>query len=75
MAWASNTGAKLDTFVATHQDGALVMKGQYNGAETRITFHDITAAHFSWKMERQNKETGQWIEIYRIEADRVQEAQ
>ena len=31
MAWASNTGAKVDTFLATHEDGSLVMKGLYNG--------------------------------------------
>lgn len=70
MAWASNTGAKVDTFTATADDQNIVMRGIFNGIDSRITFHDITGQHFSWKLEQKQKETDDWKEIYRIEADR-----
>ena len=71
MAWASNTGAKVDTFTAVEKDGSIVMRGIYTGVETRITFYDINQKTFSWKMETQTKETGTWKEVYRIEAKRM----
>lgn len=70
MAWASNSGQKVDTFTATENQGEIVMKGFYNGAETRITFFDIKPKRFSWKMETQDAK-GEWRIIYRIEATRV----
>jgi len=72
MAWASNNGAKVDTFKAKAEGESVVMKGFYAGAETKITFFNISKNHFSWKMEQQNKATKAWKEVYRIEGDRKQ---
>ncbi len=68
MAWMANTGAKVDTFTAVMEDGALVMRGDYGGKPTRISFHDIGQTQFSWKMEQQDGSA--WQEVYRIEATR-----
>ena len=72
MAWMANTGAKVDTFTAVMEDGALVMRGDYTGKPTRIQFFDITAQRFSWKMEQQTD--SEWKTVYRIEAIRVDDA-
>ncbi len=71
MAWASNTGAKIDTFTAAAEKDNMVMQGVFNGKDTRITFHDISKNHFSWKMERVDAKTSRWRSIYRIEAERM----
>ncbi len=71
MAWMSNSGAKLDTFKATGSEKDMVMRGFYNGAETKITFYDIGANRFSWKMEKQAQATAKWTLVYRIEARRI----
>lgn len=71
MAWASNTGQKIDTFTAVEKNGSIIMQGVFGGANTKITFYDIKTKRFSWKMERQtDKDT--WLEIYRIEGTRVE---
>jgi hypothetical protein len=70
MAWMSNSGAKLDTFKANGTEKEMVMRGVYNGAETKITFYDIETDQFSWKMEKLQG-TEQWKVVYRIEAKRV----
>jgi len=70
MAWASNNGAKVDTFKAKAEGESVVMKGFYAGAETKITFFNISKNHFSWKMEQQDKDTKAWKEVYRIEGER-----
>jgi len=69
MAWVSNTGAKVDIFTAKSRSGNLIMKGNYNGIATRITFYDMDLK-FSWKMERKSHIDQQWHEIYRIKAKR-----
>jgi hypothetical protein len=71
MAWAANNGAKVDTFVATAQEGALVMTGVFNGSDSRITFYDITNKQFFWRLEQKNKKTNEWKETYRIEGTRI----
>ena len=68
MLWASNTGKKLEGFVATADGSKIVMRGDYNGADTRITFYAIEEQSFAWKMERIIDE--QWKEIYRIKGVR-----
>ncbi len=69
MAWAANTGNKIDFFSAKEINNQLVMQGELNGAESRITFYDITQRQFLWKLEQQN--AGIWKEIYRIKAIKV----
>ncbi|GJM08858.1 MAG: hypothetical protein DHS20C11_11340 [Lysobacteraceae bacterium] len=73
MAWASNTGAKVDTFSAVETDGQLLMRGLFNGVDSQIIFYDITADHFSWKLQRILEGSDQWVDVYRIEADRVRD--
>ena len=51
MAWMSNTGKKVENFTAKEVDGKIVMRGLYQGSETRITFFDISDSQFSWIME------------------------
>lgn len=65
MAWMSSNGKKLDTFFATETDSEVVMTGFYAGAESKITFFNITEQSFDWKLEQQQKD-GTWIEVYRI---------
>ncbi len=69
MAWASNTGAKIDTFTASLEDQNMVMRGLFNGTDSKITFFEISDNHFSWKLEQQNTAEA-WVEVYRIEAER-----
>ena len=68
MAWASNTGRKIEGFTATADDSQILMRGHYNGADTQITFYAIEQDSFAWKMER--IVNGQWKEIYRIKGVR-----
>lgn len=71
MAWASNSGAKIDTFSAKEKNNKLIMRGLFNGHDSKITFFDITASRFSWKLEQKNSNEGKWSEVYRIEAFRI----
>ena len=71
MAWASNSGAKIDTFSAREKNRQLIMRGLFNGRDSKITFFDITATHFSWKLEQKNVSSGEWSKVYRIEASRI----
>ncbi|MCJ8268158.1 MAG: hypothetical protein MJK04_02035 [Psychrosphaera sp.] len=71
MAWASNTGGKIDTFNAVAQGESVVMSGFFNGADSRITFYDIKKDRFSWKLEQQIKDSGKFKEIYRIKGSRI----
>ena len=70
MAWASVKGQQVDTFTAIEQDGAIIMSGQFNGNTSRITFYNIEANKFDWKLElQQANET--WLEVYRIQGKRA----
>ncbi|NQZ06592.1 MAG: hypothetical protein HRT35_05455 [Algicola sp.] len=71
MAWASNTGGKIDTFNAVAEGESVVMSGFFNGADSRITFYDIKPQSFAWKLEQQDKESGKFKEIYRIKGERI----
>lgn len=71
MAWAASSGNKIDTFVATGDDETVVMTGEFNGRNSRITFFDMTADSFDWKLELQNPEDETWLEVYRIHGDRI----
>ena len=67
MAWISSLGNKVDTFKAIEKNGHIVMTGFYNGANTRITFFNMPASTFDWKMEIQSsKDKIKWTEVYRI---------
>ncbi len=69
MAWASIKGQKVDTFTAVEKDAAIIMSGQFNEATSRITFFNLKANSFDWKLElKQVNET--WLEVYRIIAKR-----
>lgn len=70
MAWASVKGQQVDTFVATETDSAIIMTGQFNGQQSKITFYDIKVNSFLWKLEFQQAQTDSWSEVYRIEAIR-----
>ncbi len=71
MAWMSSNGKKLDTFFATETESQVVMKGFYAGAESKITFFNITKLSFDWKLEQQQKDDS-WLEIYRIKGKKKQ---
>ena len=73
MAWIANTGKKVETFKAVEKEGQIIMDGNYNGTNTRITFYDISSKNFSWKMEQENKgEKGTtWKVVYKIEGTKV----
>ena len=71
MAWASNGGKKIDTFTAVGSEGKIIMTGFYSGANTRITFYNMQANSFDWKMEFQsNTDASLWKEVYRIHGER-----
>lgn len=71
MAWASNGGKKIDTFTAKGKDGTIIMTGIYSGENTRITFYNMKADTFDWKMEYQSKtDKNLWKEVYRIHGKR-----
>ena len=72
MAWASNSGAKVDTFSAKAKDQQLIMRGLFNGKDSQITFFNIKPAQFSWKLEQKDKTSDSWSEVYRIEAFRTE---
>jgi len=71
MAWASNGGKKIDTFVATKQGDNIVMTGLFNGFNSRITFFNMKINSFDWKLEYQSKiDATIWNEVYRIKGSR-----
>jgi len=70
MAWASVKGQKVDTFTAIETDDAIIMSGLFNGNTSRITFFDIQANSFAWKLELQQPDKT-WLEVYRIKGKRV----
>lgn len=69
MAWASVKGQKVDTFTAVEKDETIIMSGQFNGNTSRITFYDIKANSFAWKLEFQQADFT-WVEVYRIQGKR-----
>ena len=69
MAWASSKGQQVDTFVATETDTAIIMTGLFNGQHSKITFYDIKANSFLWKLEYQQSDNS-WQAVYRIKASR-----
>ena len=75
MAWMANTGQKVETFTAVEEEGKIIMRGNYQGRNTRITFFDISKTNFFWTMEweiksEENKETT-WQTVYKIEGTRI----
>ena len=69
MAWASIKGQKVDTFTAVEKAASIIMSGQFNEATARITFFNLKAHSFEWKLElKQANET--WLEVYRLSAKR-----
>ncbi|XOV80022.1 MAG: hypothetical protein ACFHVJ_03460 [Aestuariibacter sp.] len=64
MAWISSTGLQVDTFTAKKVDNAIVMRGIFSGSDSKITFFDMEATSFKWKLEL--LAGGQWQEVYRI---------
>lgn len=68
MAWMSKKGQQMDTFTAVADNGQLVMEGEFSGNNARITFYDITASTFQWKMEFLQDQ--KWREVYRISANK-----
>ncbi len=71
MAWASNSGRKIDTFNAVAEGKSVVMSGFFNGADSRITFFNIKPQSFDWKLEQQDKKSGKFNETYRIKGKRI----
>ncbi len=72
MAWASVKGQQVDTFVATENEQQIVMTGLFSGRQSRITFYDIKADSFAWKLEfQQADDTSTWSEVYRIKGKRL----
>lgn len=72
MAWASVKGQKVDTFIAVEHEGKIIMTGDFNGQPSRITFYDIKANSFAWKLEfQQADDTSSWTEVYRITGTRA----
>ena len=75
MAWMANTGKKVETFKAIEKEGKIIMRGNYQGRNTRITFFNITNSNFSWTMEWEIKSEGQeestWKTVYKIEGTRI----
>ena len=69
MAWMSSNGKKLDTFSAKEHQNKIVMTGFYAGSNSRITFFNISANSFDWKLEMQQKDQS-WLESYRIKGIR-----
>lgn len=69
MAWASIKGQQVDTFIATETADAIIMTGEFNGQNSRITFFHVEPTHFSWKLEFELTPEV-WTEVYRIEGTR-----
>lgn len=65
MAWMASTGQKLDTFTAVEYKDKVVMSGFYAGANSKITFYNMTSQSFEWKLELEQKDKT-WLEVYRI---------
>lgn len=78
MVWATASQARFDHFTAQLQDnGDIVMRGDrwaraaFGEHTARITFHNISAAHFDWRYEASTTgEEESWGEIVRISCDR-----
>jgi hypothetical protein len=70
MAWASVKGQKIDTFTAEERDGTIIMTGQFNGQNSRITFYNVSKQSFDWKLEFEQADKS-WSEVYRIKGERV----
>ncbi len=65
MAWASSKGQKVDTFTAEEKEGQIIMSGLFSGKESRITFYNLEANTFEWKLEYKQANAS-WLEVYRI---------
>ncbi|WP_223787494.1 hypothetical protein [Marinicella meishanensis] len=70
MAWASVKGQQVDTFMATETAESIIMTGEFNGQNSRITFYDIQPERFSWKLEYETA-PAVWTEVYRIQGTRA----
>ncbi|WP_444994785.1 hypothetical protein [Aliikangiella sp. IMCC44359] len=75
MAWIANTGKKVETFIAEEKNGQIIMRGNYIGTNTRITFYNISSKNFSWKMEQEvskkNQNSATWKTVYKIEGTKI----
>lgn len=70
MAWTSTTDQHITSFSAKAVNNEIIMQGEWNGRDSRITFYNITTNTFEWKLEIRGDNAGSWTEIYRIFASR-----
>lgn len=72
LTWLTIASTKPATFTATSSDEEIVMLADVvnpQGFHSRITFFDITATKFEWKLEW-SKDQESWTEVYRIHGTR-----
>ena len=68
MTWVATLSAQAQNFTAQSTDEQIVMLSDAvnpQGFFARITFFDMTASSFEWKLEW-SKDKEQWREVYRI---------
>jgi hypothetical protein len=73
MAWIANTARSLSTYMATNEpDGSVVMTSYWGVPQMRrITFFDMRANSFEWKLEFTQDEGETWNEVFRIHGERM----
>ena len=72
MTWLTPGSKQPQSFTASSDGHTIVMLGDQpnpQGYHTRITFFDIAADSFEWKLEW-SKDQQQWREVYRIHGTR-----
>jgi hypothetical protein len=73
MAWIANAARSLSIYMATNEpDGSVVMSSYFGVPNMRrITFFDMQADSFEWKLEFSNDEGETWLEVFRIHGARI----
>ena len=72
MTWLTPQSTQPQNFTATSTDDIIVMQSDKlnpQGQWSRITFFDMTATSFEWKLEW-SKDKEQWMEVYKIHGTR-----
>lgn len=75
MTWLTTSSTKPATFTASSDENKIVMLSDVanpQGFYGKVTFFDMTATTFEWKLEW-SKDKESWLEVYRIHGTRKQQ--
>lgn len=74
MAWMTKAGNTVDLYSAKSDSNQIVMLSKQKtpqGYYARITFFDMQADSFEWKLEWSKDGSNSWFEVHRIHGKRV----